>query len=194
MRRVIAVIGVFSLVGVAGLNAQATGTAYNAPYRAFTQHEFGGTLSFGGNRTGIEGVYRFAYQKFDVGARGGVVTGNNNTRVILGVEGRGRVFEETDAFPLDGAVIVGLGTSEFDSWLVPVGLSLGRRLDFEDSPIKLTLYGQPTVALAFGGGNSDFQFGFGLGADVTLSSQFDVRASYGLGDIDRFAISAVWFR
>jgi len=194
MRRVIATIGVLSVVGVAGLNAQATGTAYNAPYRVFEQHEFGGTLSFANSITGIEGVYRFAYQKFDIGARGGVLTGNNNTNVILGVEGRGLVIEQTDAFPLDGAVIVGLGTSEFDSFLIPGGLSLGRRFDFEDSPIKLTAYAQPTLFLAFGSGNSDLGFGLGLGADVTLSTQFDIRASFGLGDYDRFAISAVWFR
>src|SRR3977135_213686 len=95
--------------------AQTTGTpSFNAPYRAFTKHEFGGTISFPKNANiGLEGQYRFGYQKFDLGFRGGFIDLGNGapTDVVIGAEGRSRVIEHTENFPFDGALIVGLGGS-----------------------------------------------------------------------------------
>ena len=186
----------FLVVGVVTAHAQATlMPSYNAPYRAFEQHEFGGTLSFpGGSVTGLEGQYRFGYKQFDIGARGGIKTGKNNTSVILGVEGRVRVVSHTENFPLDGAVIFGVGTNEFNNFSFPGGISLGRRIDLKDSNISITPYAQPTVFIVTNTGGDNVLFGLGLGADFRLSSVFDVRASFGVGDVDGFSVSAVWVR
>jgi hypothetical protein len=201
MRSTLFALGILALAaGTAG--AQATGTAsFNAPYRAFERYEFGGTLSF--NRysvTGVEGQIRVGYRQFDVGARGGMLFRSGSNAVVLGVEGRGRVLTHTEQFPLDGAVVTGLGVA-FNGGTggnIPVGLSLGRRLEFEGSQISIVPYAQPTLNVAFGHGagtHAGFSFGFGL--DARLSQFFDARVSAGLAStwgIEGFAVSAVWIR
>ncbi|MSR06658.1 MAG: hypothetical protein EXR93_06275 [Gemmatimonadetes bacterium] len=185
------------LGGVSGhLAAQATGTpSFNAPYRAFSRHEFGGTISFprGGN-VGVEGQYRFGYQRFDVGVRGGFVDAGATTLFVLGVEGRARVITHTDKFPADGALIVGVGgrfANNSSQTLLMGGLSLGRRIDPKDSPVSIVPYVEPVLYLASGGG-TDVLLALGLGADFRLSSVLDARVSIGFGDVQGIAFSAVW--
>lgn len=191
-------LGAISVPGMA--SAQVTGVpSFNAPYRAFGQHEFGGTLSFpGGADFAIEGQYRFGHGEFDVGARGGIFQpgGNADTRVVLGAVARQRVITHTEDLPFDGAVVVGVGAqlvSGGSTVLVPAGLSLGRRLEFEDSEISVVPYGQPTVLLKLNGGTG-IDVALGLGADIRLSELFDLRVSFGLGDVEGIAVSAVWIR
>ncbi len=200
-RRIAGLVVGFVVAGVVSAHAQATFMpSFSAPYRAFEKSEFGAVLSFpGGSVTGIEGFYRVGYKQFDFGARGGIASGNSNTEVLLGVEGRVGVIEQKESFPLDGAVIVGFGTVGFDNWNIPAGLSIGRVINIEDSDISLTPYVQPTVMLGFlegGAGTRTTEFGFslGLGLDVKLSSQFDARLSVGVGDVEGFSIAAVWVR
>ena len=186
------------------LVAQATATpSFNAPYRAFTRHEFGGTVSFPeGGGTAIEGQYRFGYRQFDVGIRGGMhfidVVAD---RILLGIEGRARAITHTAQFPLDGAVVFGAGVNITGgtSFIAPIGLSLGRRLELEDSNISIVPYVQPTGFLSsspdpFGGRDTDANFAVGFGADFRLSAVFDARLSVGLGDLEGVSISAVWLR
>src|SRR6266540_6436717 len=116
--------------------AQATGMpSYNAPYRAFQRSEIGLVLSFpDGGGTAFEGVYRMSSGKFDLGFRGGIFTpgGNGDSRLLVGAEARERVVTHTEDFPLDGALILGIGgqfASGSSAVIVPIGLSLGRRLD-----------------------------------------------------------------
>ncbi|MBI4500326.1 MAG: hypothetical protein HY700_04115 [Gemmatimonadetes bacterium] len=177
--------------------AQTTGTpSFNAPYRAFARHEFGGTISFpsGIPDLGIEGQYRFGYQRFDLGFRAGVVTqtGGGN-KIILGAEGRTRVVTHTEEFPLDGALILGLGGNfnGTSKGIIMGGLSLGRRVDPRDTQVSIVPYAEPALFIVSGGG-TDLQFALGLGADFRLSKVFDVRASVGLGDVEGIAFSAVW--
>ena len=188
---------------------QATGTpSFNAPYRAFTQHEFGGTISFltGGplDATALEGQYRFGYRNFDIGARGGLLLRDDPgaDKVILGIEARTRVITHAESFPLDGAVIFGAGFSIGDGTTVilPIGLSLGRRIDVSDSKVSIVPYVQPTGFLvngsnAVGDRSTDFDIGIGIGADFRLSELFDARVSVGLGNgPEGVSISAVWVR
>ncbi|MFN2572707.1 MAG: hypothetical protein ABR537_14025 [Gemmatimonadales bacterium] len=184
---------------VSSAAAQATGMpSFNAPYRAFRRSELGLVLSFpNGGGTAFEGAYRMSSGKFDLGFRGGIFTpgGNGNSRLLLGAEARQRVVTHTEDFPLDGALIVGVG-GEFASgnsaFVVPVGLSLGRRVDPKDSKISIVPYVQPTGFLVAGSGTSDFLFALGLGADFRLSPRFDARISAGLGDLEGVSLSAVW--
>jgi len=181
------------------LLAQATGVpSYNAPYRAFTRSEFGGVLSFPeGGGTAFEGAYRMASGKFDLGFRGGIFApdGGGDTQLLIGAEARQRVVTHTEDFPLDGALILGIGgrfSSGNNGVIVPVGLSLGRRVEPKDSKISIVPYVQPTGFLVAGNGDSDFLFALGLGADFRLSPKFDARISAGLGDLEGVSLSAVW--
>jgi hypothetical protein len=183
--------------------AQSTGLpSFNAPYRAFVRYEFGGTVSFpDGGGTALEGQYRFGSGQFDIGLRGGVFftpAGAGDDVVLLGVSARQRVIEHSEEFPLDGAIVLGVGgllVENFSSIIIPFGLSLGRRLDVEDSPVSIVPFAQPTAFLSAGSNqDTDLNFSLGFGADVRLSRVFDARLSIGLGDIEGISISAVWVR
>ena len=181
------------------LLGQATGLpSYNAPYRAFTRSEFGAVLSFPeGGGTAFEAAYRMASGKFDLGFRGGILSpgGGGDSQLLVGAEARQRVVTHTEDFPLDGALILGIGgrfSSDNSGVIVPVGLSLGRRIDPKDSKISIVPYVQPTGFLMAGNGTSDFLFALGLGADFRLSPKFDARISAGLGDLEGVSLSAVW--
>jgi len=179
--------------------AQATGIpSFNAPYRAFRRSEIGLVLSFpDGGGTAFEGAYRLSHGKFDLGFRGGIFTpgGNGDSRLLIGAEARERVVTHTEDFPLDGALVVGIG-GQFASGnsfaIIPVGLSLGRRIDLKNSKISIVPYVQPTGFLVAGNGTSDFLFDLGLGADFRLTPRFDARISAGLGDLEGVSLSAVW--
>lgn len=185
-------------VGAAPVLAQATGTpSYNAPYRAFTRSEFGAVISFpDGGGTAFEGAYRIARGKFDLGFRGGIFSPDGgDSQLLLGAEARQRVITHTEDFPLDGALILGIGgrfSNDNSALIIPVGLSLGRRVDPKDSKISIIPYVQPSGFLVAGNGDSDFLFALGLGADFRLSPRFDARISAGLGDLEGVSIGAVW--
>ena len=182
--------------GSTTLDAQATGTpSFNAPYRAFTNSEIGVLVSFPSHGTAFEGEYRLASGRFDIGFKGGLLdpSGPGNAILLLGTEARTRVLTHTADFPLDGALILGVGgnfVSGNSQLIIPVGLSLGRRLDTE-SGVSIVPYVQPTMFITADGG-SDVLFALGLGADFRLSHVFDARFSAGLGDVEGVSLGAVW--
>ena len=203
MSRRLVVALVAATVGLAGpAVGQTTGMpSFNAPYRAFADQEFGATLSFPEtDGLAIEGQYRFGARTWDIGFRGGILDpdGPADTRILLGAEFRNRVITHTRDFPLDGAVVLGIGAQlveDFSRVIIPGGLSLGRRLDVEDSDVSIVPYAQPTLFLTTGNNqDTELNFALGFGADFRLSSAFDARLSFGLGDIEGIAISAVWVR
>jgi hypothetical protein len=174
--------------------------SFNAPYRAFQRSELGGVVSFpDGGGTAFEGVYRYASGTLDIGLRGGFFAPGSNlsTALLLGVEARERVITHTVDFPLDGAIVFGLGSelvSHASSLNIPVGLSLGRRIDPQGSSVSIVPYVQPTLAFIAGDRPSDLIFALGLGADFRLSRVLDARVSGGLGDrpLTGVSIGAVW--
>jgi hypothetical protein len=190
--------GLLAMGGAAA--AQATGTTtFNAPYRAFQRSEFGALLSFpNGGGTALEGAYRYASGTFDIGFKGGFLdpSGGGNTVLLLGAEGRERVITHTVDFPLDGALVVGVGgnfVSGNSALLFPVGLSLGRRIDPQGSTVSIVPYAQPTLFVVAGNNVTDHvRFALGLGADFRLSRAFDARLSAGLGDVEGVSLGAVW--
>ncbi len=197
------ITGIAMLAAVGSAAAQSTGLpTFNAPYRAFERHEFGGTLSFpSGADFAFEGAFGFGHRTFDIGFRGGVLEPKRGDALILaGVTGRQRVLTHTEDFPLDGAIIVGIGgqfVSNGTTLFIPVGLSLGRRLDLEDSQVSIVPYAEPVLFLTAGSNQeTDLNFALGLGADFRLSPVFAARVSVGLGDksLEGFALTAVWIR
>ena len=193
------IIYLWCLLALGSAAAQGTGMpSFNAPYRAFTRSEFGLVLSFpSGGGTAFEGAFRKSSGRFDIGFRGGIFDpgGAGSTLLLVGVEARQRVLTHTPDFPLDGALILGVGAglgSGNSTMFVPIGLSLGRRVDPQGSEISIVPYVQPTGLFVAGSGTSDFLFALGLGADFRLSRRFDARISAGLGDLEGVSISAVW--
>jgi hypothetical protein len=189
------------LAGAGPARGQATRTpAFQAPARAFARYEFGATGStVGFDYLGIEGVGRVAAGRFDIGVRGGFIDRGDipGSTGVLGVEVRVRVLQHAAALPLDAALVLGAGTAEFDALFVPVGISLGRRLDLPGASV--VLYAQPTAALLQGAddvdGNRTVQVGLGIGADLRLGRALDLRTSVGFFDYGNgLAVSCVWVR
>ena len=145
MIRKVAALALLGTVALSELAAgQATGTpSFNAPYRAFERHEFGGTVSFlsgGVDGTAVEGQYRFGYRTFDIGVRGGLLMRDDpaENSVIVGIEARNRVITHTPTFPVDGSIIFGAGL-DIDGGtglIVPIGLSNSSLISFSDWPSK----------------------------------------------------------
>jgi hypothetical protein len=184
------------------LAAQETGTPiFRAPYRAFTSHEFGVSLSDPGDAAdfALEGFYSYGRGANDFSLRGGFAdgAGNLDTRFLLGGDFRARVVSYSESFPLDGALTVGLGTSLGDGpdqFYLPVGISLGRRFELEGSRTTFTPYAHPVIVPTFGSGDDDVNFAFGLGVDIRFSQSWAVRASGGLGDIEGVGVSLTYLQ
>jgi hypothetical protein len=198
MRRYLTTLLLAGVTVAPSLGAQATGTpTFNAPYRAFRRSEVGLVLSFpgGGGGTAFEGMFRQSSGRFDIGFKGGIFDPDGGEAILLvGVEARQRVLTHTADFPLDGALIFGGGAqlvSGNSTLLIPIGLSLGRRVDVQGSQVSIVPYVQPTGILVLDGG-SDFIFTLGLGADFRLTPRFDARISAGLGDLEGVSLGAVW--
>jgi hypothetical protein len=191
------------LAGVAGTSsAQETGTPiFKAPYRAFTSHEFGVSLSDPGEgiSLAVEGFYRYGKDANDFSIRGGFadLNGSGGTRLLVGGDFRTQVVSYSESFPLDGSLTLGLGANVGDgpdSYYVPVGVSLGRRFDLEGSNTTFVPYFHPVIVPRFGGGNSDVDFALGLGVDIRFSESWAIRASGGIGDIDGVGVSVAYIR
>lgn len=195
-RLLLALAGV---VPAAELFAQATGTpTFNAPYRAFTRSEYGALLSFPkGGGLALEGNYRIASARFDIGFKAGFFDpeGPADVSFLAGAEARQRVITHNIDFPLDGALIIGIGgnfVSNNSLLIVPIGLSLGRRLDVEGSKLSIIPYLQPTLFILGGDVDDHVQFALGIGADFRFTPRFDGRLSAGLGDVEGVSLGFVW--
>ena len=204
MHRSVLAILVLLAAGAGVVSAQETGTpVFKAPYRAFNAHEFGANLSFPeGADFGLEGFYTYGYNRFDIGLRGGIVTfdgplGEDETSVVLGASFRARVVEATQSFPLDGALTLGAGAifgEGDDVVLIPVGISLGRRLQLEGSRVSFVPYVHPVLVPRLGGGDDEVDFALGLGVDVRFSEALDLRVSAGIGEVEGVALGLAFVR
>lgn len=186
------VAAVLSVSSVEVAEAQLTGTpVFAAPYRAFKNHEVGGYFSSAADYS-LEGFYGYGHGKFDVELRGGVLKLDpTGSQVLAGVQIRQRVLTNTERFPLDGALTLGLSGAfgdGTDQVFIPVGLSLGRRFLLEGTKTSFVPYVQPFLGLALNDGNSEFRGGVGLGVDIRLSDVIDLRVGGGIGDIEGVSV------
>lgn len=190
------------LLGAGSLAAQETGTpVFKAPYRAFENWEFGANLSDPkGASYAIEAFYSFGKGENDFGLRGGYVDIDPGTATALGADFRRRIIHASEKFPLDGAITLGFGTQlttdGYDSFFVPVGISLGRRIDLENSKTSFVPYFQPVIVPTFHSGDNapdgGVDFALGLGVDIRFGGRLDIRVSGGIGDIDGVAIGLAY--
>ena len=176
------------------VGAQTLGTpVYTAPYRAFERSELGAAFSDPGSGVAVEGFYRIASgSRYDFGFRGGLRDNDpGDSQLLLGVDFRTSVLNHSPDFPLDGALTIGAGGQFGDdnsNALIPVGLSLGRKVALEDSEVELTVYTHPVGALTFGDHDTEVLFGLGFGVDVKITRRFEARFSAAIGDLDGVAI------
>jgi hypothetical protein len=186
----VAVVIAFSARGAA---AQETGTPmFKAPYRAFTNHEFGAAFSDPGEDVSfaLEGFYSYGRGTNDFGLRAGIADpeGEGDTRILLGGDFRTKVLSYSESFPLDGALTVGAGINIGDGddlIYLPVGLTVGRRFELEGSKTTFTPYAHPVLVPVLGAsGGSDVGFALGLGVDLRFSEDWAARVSGGLGDLE----------
>lgn len=188
---------VVATFGVTAAEAQETGTpVYKAPYRAFQKHEFGASLSDAGD-LGLEGFYSFGSGTNDFGLRAGFIDYGVGTNIVVGGSFRSRVLTHTESFPLDGALTVGAGANlgdAGDAFYIPVGISLGRRVDLENSSTSFVPFVHPTIGPAFGDGDSEILISVGLGVDIRFGRNLDLRISGGIGDVDGVAVSLAFLR
>ena len=183
-------------VAAQGLSAQATGMpTFFAPTRNFGSTELGATLSRpGGSATAVEGRFGAVLHQADLALRAGYADpgGTADGSFVAGIEARVPVLGHSATFPLDGALILGVGhafASGGGETFVPVGLSIGRRLVLDGPALQLTPYFQPTVVF-----QSDTQFGAGLGVDLRIRGIPDIRVNWAVGDLDGFSASLYWSR
>ncbi len=199
MRRPLLIAALSAVLAATGA-AQTIGTpVYMAPYRAFTTHELGAAFSDPGSGWALEGAYRLGVEKFDIGFRAGFWDwnsgGSSDGRFLAGTDVRFRVLDHTEQFPLDGALTAGVGGffGDVSRVYIPIGLSLGRRIELEGGT-SFVPYLQPVLAPSFGQGGDELLVAVGLGVDFKISRQFDLRVSGGIGDIEGIAIGFSWIK
>jgi opacity protein-like surface antigen len=183
--------------------AQETGTPmFKAPYRAFTSHEFGGAFSDPGEGVSfaLEGFYGYGRGNNDFGIRAGFADpeGEGDTRLLLGGDFRTRLVSYSESFPLDGALTVGAGINLGDGddlIYLPIGVSLGRRFELENSRTTFTPYAHPVIVPVLGAsGGDDVGFALGLGVDLRFSQNLSLRVSGGVGDIEGVGLALTYVR
>lgn len=183
----------------ASAEAQETGTpVFSAPYRAFSAHELGLSLSAPeGADLGLEGFYSFASGRNDFGLRVGLLDADDASDLVLGGRFRTRLVTHSEDFPLDGALTVGVGAVFFDGGTVlrtPIGLSLGRRIDSKSSGLSFVPYLHPVLVPRFSDGDSEVELALGLGLDLRLTRRFDLRVAGSVGDLEGFSVTFAWVR
>ncbi|HEY9381924.1 MAG TPA: hypothetical protein VIP80_00290 [Gemmatimonadales bacterium] len=189
------------LCGLAGpIAAQSTGTpVFHAPYRVFDRYEIGANVSDAGN-VAIEGFYGWSpsQARWDLALRGGVLDRHCcKTALLVGLDARFRVIDQNEDFPLDGAIISGVGAqlvSGGSRLFIPIGISLGRRVNFSNSTASIVPYAEPVLVPTFGSGDSEVLVALGLGADLRFNRRFELRAAIGVGDIENFSIGFAFAR
>jgi hypothetical protein len=197
--RTLAALGAAATLALgAPADAQETGTpVFSAPYRAFSQHELGLSLSAPeGADLGLEGFYSFASGRSDFGLRVGFLDADDDADLVLGGRFRTRLLTHSEDFPLDGALTVGLGAVFYDGdtvLRVPIGLSLGRRIDSGSSGLSFVPYLHPVLIPTFDG-DDELELALGLGLDIHLTRRFDLRVAGSVGDLEGFAVSFAWVR
>jgi hypothetical protein len=182
-----------SLLLAGSVAAQSTSTpVFLAPYRPFSRVEYGAQLSDPGQGFALEGFYRFANKKVDVGFRGGFADADGAETIFLaGVDFRTRIVDHSVDFPLDGALTLGVG-GQFGNGasnaFVPIGVSFGRLVELDQSDVQFVPYLHPILSPVFGDNDSGLDFRLWLGVDIRFNRRFEIRVAGALGDPDGVSV------
>lgn len=196
-RSLIAAVSLFVLATPA--LAQETGTpVFLSSQRLFDRTAFGVSISDPqGSGIAVEGFYRMiSGPSADFGVRLGFANPDDTgaTAFLIGGDYRARLLRHNENFPLDGALVVGVGASLLDNdnhFLVPVGFSLGRQILLENSTTSFVPYVNPTFIPTFAD-HSEINFAVGLGVDMKFGANFLLNVGGSFGDLDGFSASFTW--
>ena len=190
-----------------GVHAQTTGTpVFLAPTKAFRNSEIGIFFTDPGPGFTLVGMYRAGRGSVDIGFRAGIgdndtdanlPNGPSTTFFLVGADVRMRMLRATETFPLDGSLTLGIGGVFGDDasvGLIPIGVSLGRRINLEGTRTTFIPYFEPVLVPTFGDTEDDIQFGLGLGVDIQFSPRLDARLGAGLGDYDGISLGVSFTR
>lgn len=187
---------VFTLFGATGAAAQDVPSVWDSPsfMGPHPGSDLGAYLVDGeGADFGIHGIWRMD-QSFNLGIRVGYLDTPGDGVLLFGAETWGNIHEANESFPLDLAWTAGAG-----AWLngstvvsVPVGVSLGRTVDIDNS-VSLQIYGHPRLGLVlFENVNDDLELDlegqFDIGTDIYLSPDLTLRVGASLGNFDALGI------
>ena len=188
---IVGITAAAALALAAPLAAQETGTpVFKSPYRTFNTSEIGASFSDGeGYEWALEGFYGYGRGPWDVGLRAGYLDAAEGV-LLLGANARTRVVNSSESFPLDGALTLGVGAAinGGTTLLLPVGISLGRRVLLEGSETSFVPYVHPVLAPVLGEGDDEIQFTLGIGVDIKFTRNLDIRVAGALGDRDGVSI------
>lgn len=199
-KRVVGLLALALAVSAGSAAAQETGTpVFKSPYRTFTTSEVGAVFSDpGGAGWALEGFYGYGRGRWDVSFQGGFLdTDGGETVILLGADARTRVLESSESFPLDGALTLGVGANIDGGTrlLIPIGLSLGRRILLEGSETSFVPYAHPVIVPVLGEDVADdVLVAVGLGVDIRFGRNFDIRVAGALGDYEGVSIGVAFVR
>jgi hypothetical protein len=184
--------------------AQTTGTpSFMAPPPPMFVSSVGiyGTNGNQGRGYGFEAEYRFVprSRRFDFGFRAGVAhdTANGGTAKLAGIDGRYAFFHESAEFPVDAALTGGVGVRfhlHDNVTLVPVGVTVGRRLTPPSGGVLVTTYMHPKVYYIGGSPSKTIGFNMGVGLNVLFTRGFELRIGGAVGDYGGFGLGFILFR
>ena len=148
---------------------------------------------------GLQGIWRTSGGT-NLGLRLGFLDAPGDEVVTLGVETWGDIVVQDADFPLDLSWTTGVGAAINGNTVfgIPLGVSIGRTLDIEDSDVSIQVYGHPRLGLTIYDDpitddlETDLSAMFDLGADVYLGSGLAVEVSASLGDYDAVGIGLAW--
>ena len=194
--KIAGIIMTLAAVTAGSVTAQTLGlSSFLSPYRTFEKMEFGGHFAFDeGTDYALGGFLRGGVKRFDIGARLALIEpdGPGDLFVAVGADARQQIVRHDENFPLDGALVVGVGGlfPEGDEiFLLTGGFSLGRRLEVEDSDVTIVPYVEPVLLIT---DLDQIDFALGLGVDFALTSRFTARVSAGLGEIEGVSLGIAW--
>ena len=198
-KRVVGLLALALAVSAGSAAAQETGTpVFKSPYRTFTTSEVGVVFSDPGSGWALEGFYGYGRGRWDVSFQGGFRdTEADETVILLGADARTRVLESSESFPLDGALTLGVGANINGGThlLIPIGISLGRRILLEGSETSFVPYAHPVIVPVLGEDvGDDVLVAVGLGVDIRFGRSFDIRVAGALGDYDGVSIGVAFVR
>ena len=201
MRRSLLVLALVAVLSGASdrLVAQSTGMpVVLAPERNYSDYTLGATLSDPGPGVAVEGWYGMVIGPGDITFRAGIWDRNGGrTAFLVGADYRAPLVQHSEGFPLDGALTVGAGgsfSSAASIFFVPVGFTLGRRLEIKDSDIVVQPYGEPIIHIAFGDTSDNLLFSLGLGFEIQFTDSFALDVTGVLGDLDGISVGFGYLR
>lgn len=190
-KRLFAAAAVAAVLAAAPVEAQVFTPTFMAPRPS---NEFGIYFADVGD-FGLEGILRRNFGGTNLGFRGGVVDGADDTLITLGGELRSPLTLGTA--PLDLSLIAGvqgvLGDDAGEIFGVQGGVSLG--YTFNSPGVAVTPYVAPRLALLVSDDESEAEVLADLGVDVDLRPNLSLRLGIGLGEPQAdWGIGLAWRR